>query len=556
MPLSDFHWGLLKHLAGQNPGGPVDTLASSLERLLDDPRHLPDAEAAVLSHGTALATALRGHYAAVAVAPAAQPFPCGAGRKWENYVGTESITPDEIACPQSLDSLRAALARAAASGHGARAAGSHHAWSDAALCAGIVIETAGLSGPLGDVDPALLRNPGDAATLKLVPAGTTIKDINTALDAQNLALINMGGYDGQTLAGVISTSTHGSGIALTAFPGFVEALIVLRGDGSIMRIERAVGVTDPAKYAASGPAIPLVQDDKLFNASVVGIGCLGVIYAVVLRVWPQYWLSETRTRWSWAGLKPQLRDAAIIRQYRHVEVLVNPYPVGGEQTCLLTLRREVPRPEVPPAPKPFRNLFGEFLAGVPGTGDFLAWLFRSFPSLTPSLVQQAILSLEDGNEFVAKSFEMLNIGAANGFPAVCSELGVDLDRHVDAVDAVLATAAAARDDGIWHSGTIALRYVAPTPGFLTMQSRETCMIELPMMRDVPGSQELFPSYETALTAGFAARPHWGQTNFLSSLDEIARLFGANNLSQWRDVFATFNPHGEFHSPFTQRVGLS
>ena len=51
---------------------------------------------------------------------------------------------------------------------------------------------------------------------------------------RGLALINMGSYDGQTLAGVISTSTHGSGITLGSFPSAVEALIIVKADGQLV----------------------------------------------------------------------------------------------------------------------------------------------------------------------------------------------------------------------------------------------------------------------------------------------------------------------------------
>jgi len=287
------------------------------------------------------------------------------------------------------------------------------------------------------------------------------------------------------------------------------------------------------------------------------MGCLGIIYAVILRVRSQYWLSETRTIAKWTDLKPILRDGGILRQHRHVEVLVNPHVINGDHTCLLTLRDEIPKPQKPSAPKPFRDVFAELLAHIPGAGNAIALLFQLLPTLSPNLVENAIQNLADPKPFTALSFTMLNIGAANNFPAMCSELGVDLDKHVDAVDAVLAVAAQARSEGMYHSGVIALRYVAPSPGFLSMQPRETCMIELPMLRDVFGSDSLPWLYEESLTEKFAARPHWGQRNFVTgSHDMLERIFGSDNLSNWMEVFQSFNPKSEFRSIFTDRVGFT
>jgi L-gulono-1,4-lactone dehydrogenase len=558
--------GALRRLATEITDGPERTIVSTLECLQAHPQDqgLLGSVARLLSQDsqTFMKTVLT-HFSVPASGMGANgkadpdSFPCGIAKKWQNYVATQTAEPFEIACPKTLLDLQAALTRAKALGCPVRAAGSHHAWSDAALTDGIAIETHGLLEPLAPTDATLLKEPADAATLMRVSGGMTIQDLNTALNQRGLALINMGGFDGQTLAGVISTSTHGSGLSLGAFPSFVEALIVINADGQMMQIEKAGGITDPAKFAAQGGGIQLVQDDRVFNASVVGVGCLGIIYAVILRVRSQYWLSETRTLYKWSNLREQLREGSVLRKYRHVEVLINPHAIDGENTSLLTLRQEVLQPVVPSQPKPFRDMFAAKLAGIPGAGDVLVALFQNFPALSPRLVEDAIQDLADPNEFVALSYTMLNVGAVNGFPAVCSELGVDLGQQVDAVEAILAMAAQARAEGTYQSGAIALRYVAASPGFLSTQPRETCTIELPMLRGVFGSDSLPWRYEQALTENFGARPHWGQQNFLTGSHAMLEgIYGKANVSDWMDVFQQFNPAGQFYSRFTDRVGFS
>jgi hypothetical protein len=370
-------------------------------------------------------------------------------------------------------------------------------------------------------------------------------------------LINMGSYDGQTLAGVISTSTHGSGITLGAFPSAVKALIVVKADGQVVQIEPKNGITDPAKFAAQGGSVQLIQDDKFFQASVVGIGSLGVILAVLLRVQPKYWLSETVTLRRWSELGPLLRDGALIRAHRHVEVILNPAVLNGDNTCVLTLRDEVPKPIAPSPPKPFRNLLSQFLTDLPGAGDFLDALLIAMPSLAPKVFEEGLKDLAYPGSYVGPSYEMLNVGTINTFPAVSSELGVDLNVHVDAIDAVLAIAAQARAEGTYHCGVVNVRYVAPSPGLLSMQPCETCMIELPMFRGTFGADSLAWRYENALTDHFKARPHWGQRNFLTGSHQMLELlYGPANVSDWLDVFQWFNPGGQFFSRFTDRVGFS
>jgi hypothetical protein len=535
--------GLLDHPDDQN------LIDSTVDQLSSDPQKFMSI---VSTHFSVPTPPAGGALFARSDAPA-----CGMAQTWKNYVDTQTAQPYEIACPKSLDDLLAVLQKAATLKCAVRACGSHHAFSDAALTDGIAIETHQLLEPLTAADAALLKDATDAASVVRVSGGMTIHDLNAALDQRGLALINMGSYDGQTLAGVISTSTHGSGIKLGSFPSAVEALIVVKGDGQVVQIEPLNGITDPVKFAAQGGKVQLIQDDKFFHASIVGVGSLGIIYAVLLRVRKQFWISETITLRKWSELKAELHDGALIRNHGYVEVIINPHVLNGDNTCLLTLRDEVPKPAVPSAPKPFRNLFGQFLSNLPGSGDFLDALVIARPMISPKLVEKALEVLEDGNPYVGLSYEMLTVGTINNFPAVSSELGVDLNAHVDAIDAVLAIAAEARSEGTYHCGVVNVRYVAASPGLLSMQPRETCMIELPMFRGSFGSDSLGWRYENALVDGFGARPHWGQRNFLTGSHQmLERIYGAGNVSDWVDVFQWFNPGGQFFSRFTDRVGFS
>jgi hypothetical protein len=300
-----------------------------------------------------------------------------------------------------------------------------------------------------------------------------------------------------------------------------------------------------------------MQDDKFFHATVVGVGCLGIIYAVLLRVRRQFWLSETITLHKWSALRVQLRDGALLRTHGYVEVIINPHMINGDNTCMVTLRDEVPKPAVPSPPKPFRNLFSQLIANLPGAGDFLDALVIARPTIVPKLVEESLNYLADPNPYIGPSYELLSVGAINSFPAVSSELGVDLDVHVDAIDTVLALAAQARAENTYHCGVVNVRYVAASPGLLSMQPRETCMIELPIFRGTFGSDSLPWRYEDALTERFNARPHWGQRNFLTGSHQmLERLYGSANVTAWMEVFEWFNPAGQFSSRFTDRVGFS
>jgi hypothetical protein len=103
----------------------------------------------------------------------------------------------------------------------------------------------------------------------------TIHDLNTALNQHGLTLINMGSYDGQTLASVISTSTHGSGIKRGAFPSAIEALVI-KADGQVIQIGPSNGITNPTKFATQAGNVQFIQNDKFYYASAIGSGSLGI----------------------------------------------------------------------------------------------------------------------------------------------------------------------------------------------------------------------------------------------------------------------------------------
>src|SRR5204862_3434128 len=123
-----------------------------------------------------------------------------------------------------------------------------------------------LSGRL-DLDDGTLRpRPPDAPPLVRVLGGTPIRELNDLLRAEGLALPNMGGYDAQTIAGVVSTSTHGSGLRFGPFPDLVRSLDVVVAGGEALRLEPADGPTDPTRFADE--RLRLVQDDRRFAGAV------------------------------------------------------------------------------------------------------------------------------------------------------------------------------------------------------------------------------------------------------------------------------------------------
>ncbi len=132
---------------------------------------------------------------------------------------------------------------------------------------GTMVRIEALNGVLdADRDSGLVR----------VGAGTVLADLNEELARLGLAMENLGDIDRQTIAGAISTGTHGTGARLRNISAQVEGLELVLADGSV----RPLG-------AATHP--------ELLRAARVGVGALGAIAAVTLRCVPAFTLDRVDT---------------------------------------------------------------------------------------------------------------------------------------------------------------------------------------------------------------------------------------------------------------------
>jgi hypothetical protein len=501
-------------------------------------------------------------------------------RKWRNHTGNQGVDPLRVLEPGTLEQLVEIVREAEAAGCTVRAVGSGHSWSDVALTRGFLLLPTRLARPL-EIEPEILRpgvasdsdggdGPGGggggegnarsdgAEPLVRVQGGMRIRELNAHLDALGLALPNMGGYDGQTVAGVLATATHGSGIGFGPIADDARSLDLVAAGGERCRIEPAGGITDPAAFVALRPEWTLLQDDQAFDAARVAMGCLGVLYAVTLAVQRKFYLREARTLSTWAEVRSQLLDGRLLRENRHCEVYFNPYPRDGGHRCLITTRNEVTRERYERDPHRARHFITELLSKLPFTSWAINLLTGIWPQISPYLIDRALRALAD-TDYTNVSYRVLNIGAANYLPAYSAEIGVPVDErglHLQAVERVFEVADRHRRLGnAYQSSPISLRFVrASTASMAMMQGRDTMMIELIMLTHTEGGFELLADYEDALYA-LGGRPHWGQCNTLTGSDGLLDAMYPR-YREWLAVHARLNGSGVFDSPFSKRVGIS
>jgi hypothetical protein len=198
------------------------------------------------------------------------------------------------------------------------------------------------------LSPAVLDLDVMAKGIRLVhvQAGIKVHDLYTVLDGRSVptspsrgrwALPTMGGSAGQSLAGVVSTSTHGADFGFGPYPEIVRAIDVVMADGQRYWIEKAgpgqqltrAGRVTNAFRAAGDPMPPIEHyDTEEFLAVLVSMGSLGVIHSLVIEVVEQFGLLQQTTWTKWSAVKRLLRDRTLFSQrppYARIFDL-GPYP--------------------------------------------------------------------------------------------------------------------------------------------------------------------------------------------------------------------------------------
>ncbi len=479
-------------------------------------------------------------------------------RPWKNWADNQSSTPELSFWPESRDDIVEIVRVAEGSGKTVRAVGSAHSWSDVAKTDDYLVYPEKLTRIL-DIDDYFPRNPLPIPKRLLlnVESGITIRALNKALHERGLAFINLGGYDGQTICGVTSTSTHGSGIDFLPLCDFIKSMEIVSCRGKVWRIEPSAAsgfaITDAAAYAAAHPdrdTHELVQDDEWFYAAIVGVGCLGVIYSVVLEVREAFLLKERRTLTTWQAVKKELSDGKIYSMPEHYELLFNPYKTDGQNRCLITTRVETDTPG-----NRERSVYIKYRELLDVSTWWVLLLSKFWPKKIKNTLSSALEALKD-DDYTEQSFKVFHIGEANEFRVFSAEYAVPVenDTWITAIDRLIDTAErVARDKNLYLTVPVAVRFVKGTRALLSpMYGRDTCMIEVIGLRGVKDTVFILEQIEKTLQAN-AVRPHWGQVNHVTP--EQLRSMYTQSFVRWKNVHDQLNMLRTFSNNFSRRVGL-
>lgn len=480
-------------------------------------------------------------------------------RTWKNTIKKYRTQPLKYVRPESLEDIQKIILEAEKNGFPVRAVGGGHSFSDVAITGGYLLDLALLK-RLSQPDTSRLK-PGNYTCFVDAEAGITIEKFNQAMEKRGLCVQNMGGIDNQTLAGAMSTGTHGTGIELPAFYGMMRSIVLVGSGGQVYRVEPSAGITDPAKHLE--PGVELIQDDARFNSLLLNLGCMGVIYSMILELQPMYWLKESKELCYWHEVKQMLADRSLFEEdpegkqkYRGVMLQLTPYPgSNGHRKCIIVRHELLPGKPRYKFGDLFRNIFTRL-----GSMPLFYWtsvaLVRYIPKAIPWLLNNSLKSLKD-RSYINKGYKVLYQGVEYvKIRAYDCEFAFDLKDNVfiDAIDELLERARyLAENHKLYQSAPFGLRFVRASEVHLCPTYHKTvCYIDTPFLLHTIGSEEMLNQYQDAMFR-FNGIPHWGKIhNRLFNYPELIRQFYPE-ADRWLDSFYFFNPKGTFSNDFSTHL---
>jgi FAD-linked oxidoreductase len=423
--------------------------------------------------------------------------------EWRNWAGDQVCTPSEIASPGTTEDLIEVLGRSRKAGRRVRVAGAGHSFTEAALTDGTMVSLQRMGNVLeADRETGLVK----------VEAGVALRDLNERLWGLGLAMENLGDIDVQSLAGAISTATHGTGGGLRNISAQVEAIELVTADGQVRE---------------------LTGGDEL-RAARVSLGALGVITAVTLRTVPAFTLHRLDSPQPLAEVLDRYEE--IVGANDHFELFVFPYT----ETALVIERNRTDEPPKPP------HRAAAWLNDVLLENhvlDLLARTGRRFPGMNPRMARVASRLLSH-SERRDRSYRIFATDRRVRFTEM--EYAVPREHGPEALRRVLDLI---RGEQIEVFFPIEFRVVAGDDALLSpTHERPSAYIAVHQYRGM----EWRPYFEEveAIMRSFGGRPHWGKRHFqdAASLAEAYPRF-----ADFLAIRDRYDPDRLFANEYTERV---
>ncbi|WP_300265565.1 D-arabinono-1,4-lactone oxidase [Microbacterium sp.] len=182
------------------------------------------------------------------------------GGTWQNWARSAHTRPARVERPRTPEGVQRAVQAAIAHNLPIKAVGAGHSFTGIAVAPGVLLELDDMQG-VASVDLARSR--------VTFLAGTRLHRIPRLLAPYGLAMQNLGDIDRQSIAGAISTGTHGTGVEFGGLATQVVAVTLITGEGEFLTISDT-------------------ENAEMLPAVALGLGALGLIVEVTVQCVPAF----------------------------------------------------------------------------------------------------------------------------------------------------------------------------------------------------------------------------------------------------------------------------
>ncbi len=428
--------------------------------------------------------------------------------QWTNWAGNQRATATRVARPADTDEVAALVAAARADGGTIRAVGAGHSFTGAAVTDGVRLDLS------ADADLVAVNAPARSATIR---AGMPLHQLNPVLHSAGLALPNLGDIDRQTVAGAISTGTHGTGGRIGGLATFVTALELVTGTGEVLRCSAQ-------------------QNPEVFAAARLGVGAIGIITEVELSCVESFTLRADERPMPLADVLGGLDELAADND--HAEFYWFPYT---ERALVKRNNRVAPDGPLTPLPRWRGYLDDELLSNTVFSG--VCRLARRFPALIPRINQLSARALT-ARTYTGRSdlvfctprrvrfVEMEYAVPREALPEAFAGLRRAVDRCGIPIVFPVEVRLAAADD-VWLS---------------TSYGRDSAYIAVHQYVGMP-FEPYFHAVESVMR-DLGGRPHWGKLHWRDA-DSLRPAYP--RFDEFLAVRDRVDPDRVFANPYTRRI---
>ncbi len=396
--------------------------------------------------------------------------------------------------------------------------------------------------------------PGDITNLYLAQCGVSIQELNIIAERDGKSLITCGASNGQTIAGAISTGTHGSAFRYGSMTEYVVGLHIVTGPQDVIWLERS-GYPVISDSFATELGVTIVKDDDLFNAALVSFGSFGIIVGVMIETESKYLFEAQRFRLDLDNNLRHAMDTMDLSQLQlphrteipwHFEVTFNPHDTAKGYARTLYKRPYADHP-IPTQP-----------AGQLGPGESLLSIIGTITgAIGPGNVARIMSvlierNLKPGPPELGTCGEIFTLTTLRG-KAMSMEIGIAMEDSSRVLDLLLGL----HPELDVYAGVISYRWVKQSTAMLGFTKfTETATIE-------------FNAAHTNRTLEFYKRVwqelernkipftlHWGQMhNFTPT--RVRKMYG-DVVDRWidcRNRLLAVEVREVFSSKFLKSTGL-